>query len=266
MTVKTDTYGGLTFAFGYEYERLAYGLALSLKLHKIPLTVVVAANSKDRFEPLLKVANVVCLPGTYSKFAYESKAFELSPYDVTIKLDADMLAPADAHLHSYLASFSRLSLASGIAHSLSTRPVYSSPYRAIELALGLPVVYSASFVFRKTELAKEFYALVAYYFDSWFKLPFLSAKLAATTDTLYSLAWCKLDLPNPVVGLPFVHMKRGVAHPNLPSVSWTREVPFSLDDSMRLRVAANRVNMLFHYQDKHFLSESLLRRLEQCSL
>lgn len=259
--MRTDI-GGLTFAFGWQYQRMAYALALSLKKQGLPLTVVVPVTELDNVGGLERVAHVVPLAGEFNKFEYEIYAYKLSPYDLTIKFDADMLVPAETYLWQAISRLDHFELLSGNACDLLGTTNSATIYRRVEAEHDLPTVYSACFGFKKGKLAQLFFEKVEEYFSKWYAMP-LAEKLPPTTDTIYSLAWKVLELQHLATGLPFVHMKPGIAGSSVP-YNWTRHIPYVLDDRGRLRVNSHPIRLPFHYFDKEFMSDQMIARLEQC--
>lgn len=257
--------GGLTFAFGWQYQRMAYALALTLKRFGIPLTVVVPAYDYDKelVAKLESVCHVLPLEGQFNRFEYEAQAYDLSPYDVTFKFDSDMIVPGESYLKDMENLVQNMGIVSGIACTLDGTPSRSNIYRKIETAMDVPIIYSALFGFKKCQAASNFFSEVKRLFSQWYALPLLSADLPATTDTLYSVAWRTLKLPEPTYGLPFLHMKPGIAGSAIP-YNWTRQIPYSLDAQGRLHVNSHQIRIPFHYFDKEFLSDSILERLETC--
>lgn len=258
------SFGGLTFAIGLEYQRMAYALALSLKRYNIPLTVVVHREDHSRglFKKLENEANIVTIAGKYGRFSYEALAYDLSPYDATMKFDADMLVPAEVTMANYQTFIESFSLVPGLAMTLNGTANTSSIYRKAETQLDLPLVYSACFGFTKSDIAERFYRKVAFLFEEWYALKNLSRYMPATTDSVYATAWTALGLPWSIdYALPFIHMKPGIASARLPP-KWMDKVPYSLARSGVLRVNSHVVRVPFHYYEKKFLTDPILEVLE----
>lgn len=260
-----STFGGLTFAIGYEYQRMAYALALSMQRYDVPLTVVVHREDHSRglFKKLEHVANIVTIAGRYGRFAYEAHAFNLSPYDVTVKFDADMIVPAEVMLDHYRKFTTTLALVPGLAMMLDGTPNSSTVYRPVETQLDMPVIYSACFGFTKSERAERFFKEVAKLFDKWYAMPNLCKDLPATTDSIYSAAWASMGMPWHIeYALPFVHMKPKIAGRRLPA-QWIDKIPYSLSNAGVLRVNSHVVRTPFHYHEKKFMTDAIIEVLEQ---
>lgn len=253
--------GGLTFAFGHDYQRMAYALALSLRRYGVPLTVVVP--EKDQvYSKLFNECNVVFLKGRFGKFEYESLAYDLTPYDITFKFDADMIVPAEAFLLQAIPLIAKFGVVSGTACALNNRANDSTIYRRIESSMGVPTVYSAAFGFMKNhETSSRFFHKVKQLFNDWYSLKLFSKDFPPTTDTIYSIAWKCVLKHDPTEGIPFLHMKPGIAGSSLPA-KWLNKVPYVLDDQGRLKLNSHTIRIPFHYHDKAFLSDAILRRLE----
>lgn len=264
MRTSPDSVGGITFAFGYQYQRMAYALALTLKRYGIPLTVVVPDGDTEGprvYEKLENEVNVVPLKGYFGKFEYEALAYDLSPYEVTLKFDADVIVPSDAYLLELVPLIETFGLVSGAACDLTGTRNTATIYRRIESKFELPTVYSALFGFKKGELAHSFFEKVKWLFATWYSLPKFAQVMPPTTDSLYSIAWKAIAKGNPKEGLPFLHMKPGIAGSHVP-YDWVNHVPYVLDDNGGLRVNSHRIRIPFHYFDKAFMSDAVLERLE----
>jgi hypothetical protein len=260
------SFGILTFAFGQAYARHAYGLHLSAAKHGVPVTVVTLPDDETyqwlarRDVPLCTVTDKAKHP-----FWYEQHAYDKSPYDLTLKMDADCFIPADADMGLIRRMIEQSEIVNGVPHTLLHEPVYSVAYRDREVKMGLPTVYSTMFGFAKCTEAHLFFQHIKMFCAHWGSdhLP-MTKGLEMTTDTLYSMAWAACHNPSAaLVGLPFHHMKpitmgwgTGVRE------DWTREVPYQVRGTS-VYVGGQCVSLPIHYQDKNFLSDAVLKELEE---
>lgn len=253
--------GILTFATGVEYQKQAFCLALTAKkVLGLPTTVAV---DEIEYAPLYVAANVVVLPRSYAGFQNEKLAYEVSPYDITYKMDADMLIPTGAEFYHP----SHTHLASGVACSLNGTPNNSVAYRKTESQLGLPTIYSALFSFDRSTESETFWSEVGRVFKDWYSLKMfrllrqagLPDTLPPTTDSVLSVVWYHLMGTIRVDGNRFVHMKpalHGWVHEN-----WVDQKHFVFDSAGRVFVDGVRISTAFHYYDKSLVTENLLRKV-----
>lgn len=252
------TRGVLTFAYGQEYQRMAYAQALTLKAKGVPITVVVP---NLEYTNLADVANVIKMSRNMSKFEWESYACELSPYDVTIKTDADVLFPISFDINAYFFITELTGLVSGTSCNLENELVECALYRARELELDWPSFYSAVFGFTKSK-GDLFFQQAKLLFSNWWKLKRIVGDLPATTDSVFSYAYMYTQNTNRIVnGLRFIHAKQGVCGYAF-NDKWSRDVPHHVDAKGNLFVNGRIITLPFHYFDKDFLSPAILKGLE----
>lgn len=255
------TRGVLTFAFGEDYQRMAYAQALSLRSLGTDITVVV--DKEVTFEKLNTVANIVVLTKPMQKFEWENYAYDISPYDSTIKTDADVVWPIDSFMESYFNTVERLGVVSGKTCNLRREEVDSKRYRLKELRNGWPSFYTACMGFNKGEKASKFFTRVKEVYNNWWSLKTKIGDLPATTDSVFSLAYFMEFTQNVIpVGLQFVHAKADVCG-NTFTEHWTHHMPYSIDEGGRVYVNHHRVSIPLHYFDKGYLVERILTRLEE---
>jgi hypothetical protein len=258
------TSGILTFAFGLQYQKMAYCQALTArKVLGLTTTVVIHeshATSLKFLEKLSAVANVVTIKSASDSFQYEAFAYEKSPYDITFKTDADVLFPLGCHLYHNQS----LPCTSGVACDILGAVNDTVAYRAVESGLGLPTIYSACFSFDKHRpQAKEFYQEVYELFGKWYSLKLWNRTekmLPPTTDSIYSLAWAKVFGLSRVDGNQFVHAKPLINAWSDPE--WTRSMGFMVDDECRMFIEGVRITKPFHYYDKNLITDTFIERLE----
>ena len=255
-------HGFLTFALGQDYQRMAYAQALTLARLNYQLTVVVDALS---FRELATVANVVHLSKKgLAPFEWETLASDYSPYEVTIKTDADVVFPPNVDLRSYFSLVERLGLVSGVACNLDGVPIDCTWYRHKESELDWPNFYCAVCGFTKAA-GSEFFDTTKHLFMNWWKLKSLVGDLPATTDSVFSLAYRDLYRTNLIPeGLRFIHSKQGICGVSF-NDKWTKTVPNDIDDNGNLFVNGHVLDLPFHYFDKQFMSNNNLQKLKVCS-
>lgn len=247
MACKTKV-GALTFALGRAYQQMALLQARSWSALGIPMTVVVSPTD-GLIEGLTDVANVVeYLRPVTKAFEYEAYALDLSPYEVTIKTDADVWIPPCYELPQYV---QKLSLVSGQPSTMWGLRIRSSPYRQAWSNLNLPEVYSAMFSFRKDSVSRTFFDTVKQVFANHYVSDLKKHERKPSTDFAYSVAWAALFGTDVGAGLPFVHMKPGLTGLDIP-LNWTDHIPVL--GNRDLYISGLRVVLPLHYYDKRFAS------------
>ena len=276
------TRGFLTFAENSpsgDYVRLAYGLALSLKLTQSGgggLSVVVPPDQEIDARYAWAFEHVVRLPDDHLtrdaawKLANEWRAYALSPYDATIKVDADMLFTSDMAAIWPLLETHEFRLCTQ-AVTYRGEPVTSDYYRRLYTLNGLPTGYTAMMFFRRSALAERVFDMAELLFRHWevFAARYLQHKLRPPhphTDEVFSLAVRLLGVEAETLEpdlLRFVHMKPFVQNwPNIGDAPWTQQVRHHLDPQGRLVVGHHVQRHPFHYTLKDFLTDALLEKLE----
>lgn len=189
------------------------------------------------------------------KLINDWQVYQASPYECTIKLEADMYIPRSIEYWWDILKEHDLVVSTHIRNfkqDISDCKVY----RRFISDNNLPDCYNAITYFRKSELAKEFYSLVRHIFENWNSFrETLRCNIdePATTDWVYSLA-ChilgteKTTLPQ-FTGFSMVHMKQFVN--NLPTENWLDTLIYELlPHTLRI----NSIPQLypFHYHVKSF--------------
>lgn len=287
----SQTYGYFTIAQGKEYQRMAYALALSLLLTqkegRNKLAIGVAKEEKILVNPKIKevigAENIIEIPwkdhAAQSKWKLENewKSIYMSPFDHTIKLDADMLFLSDkSHWFDYLEG-SKMVFATDV-RTYRGDLVTSDYYRKVFTQNSLPNVYSAYFYFDKSEESYEFFKLCETIFNNWrkFFFEFFDPEYRpsyVSTDVVFGLAAKILDVEslNKHKALSkefptFVHMKSQLQHwPNdtLMNEDWTKMIQIYFNNDCQLKIGNYLQTLPFHYFVKEFLTDDIIVRMEK---
>lgn len=279
--------GFFTIAQGEQYQRMAYAAALSLKLSQPEgfsnLSIGVTADEMDKVNPkYLEVFDkVVEIPwkdhaaNSSWKLENEWKAIYMTPYDETIKLDADMLFPADIS-----GWWDLLAKSDGVfctkAMTYRGEVITGDFYRKTFTESDLPNVYTAMFYFKKTEANYELFKLAEMIFNNWerFFYDFLEPEhrpRLVSTDVVFALAAKILDYgalnKTPNLNIPtFVHMKSQLQ--NWPDdqfmiEDWTKIVRSYFGRDGSLIVGNYKQHLPFHYHVKDFLTDRIIGIMEK---
>lgn len=198
--------------------------------------------------------------GDTGGYTNDWQVYEASPYDETIKLEADLFLPRNIEHWWDILSINDVVVSNTIRNfkgDISTCRVYR---KFIDDNM-LPDCYNAITYFKKSETAKLFFTVVRDIFEHWEEYKsFLkcNADEEVSTDWVYSLA-ChivgveKTMLPN-FTEMSMVHMKRYVNE--LPSENWTDTLIYEiLPETIRI----NSYPQLYplHYHIKSFSDKIL---------
>ena len=194
------------------------------------------------------------------KLINDWQVYEASPYEYTIKLEADMYLPQSIDYwwdvlkeRDVVVSTTMRDFRQEISNVRAYRRFIDDNY--------LPDVYNAITYFKKSDLAKEFYATVRTLFENWDEVKATlkcNPKEPATTDWVYALA-CHIHgventtLPN-FDEFGIVHMKQYVN--GLPTNDWTDTFVYEiLPHTLRINTIPQRYP--FHYHIKSFAKQIL---------
>ena len=278
--------GFFTIAQGTQYHRFAYACALSLKLSQSGPSDLSIGVTKDEIKKIpakyLEVIDeVVEIPwddhakDSDWKLENEWKSIYMTPYDETIKLDADMLFPGDiSHWWDSLAE------SDGV---FCTKPrtyrgevITSDYYRKTFTESKLPNVYSAMFYFKKNDLNFEFFKLTEFIFNNWERCfyewlePEHRPKFVST-DVVFGIAAKILDYPSynkfPESDVPtFVHMKshlQGWPEDSFMHDDWTKMIKPYFNRDCGLKIGNYAQHLPIHYHVKDFLTDDMIGKMER---
>lgn len=245
-----------------DYAALSIALAKSIKTHsKInSVCVIVDENTKIQSE---HVDTVIVLKQDDSKnqsakFANEHKAFRLSPFTYTIKLEADMLftSSTDEWWH-HLCQHDLVFAVN--CRNYRDDVIKKTPYRKLFYQNHLPNIYNGLTYFRRSERAMQFFKLCKDITENWtqVKNEFLinCHEQHPSTDIVYALAYRIMDpLQTQLIDYPwfkFIHGKPEINGAESMADQYNYFNPIQLHD--RIYVAGRRLNRIWHYHDKKMI-------------
>ena len=143
-----------------DYVELSIKLAESIKKYNKENKICVVTDKKSQFEH--KAVDVVKVLGDDNsaehdiKWANEYKAFSVTPFTHTIKLESDMLWTTNTdwwwyHLWQHDLVFSVN------CRNYKDQVVKYSPYRDLFVRNSLPNIYNGMVYFRRSKLAQKFF-------------------------------------------------------------------------------------------------------------
>jgi hypothetical protein len=193
------------------------------------------------------------------KLANDWQVFWASPYDYTIKLEADMIIPTDIDWWWDTLEPYDIQICSTIRRwtgEIST----STHYREVFNRNLLPPTYNAITYFTKSEQAERFYTTVKDIFQQWSmwrRELGLPPNEIASTDLVYAIAALLCGESNTVSKQPYfsmIHMKQYIA--NTSQTQWDREFIWEITPH---NYKINTVPQLYplHYHVKNWAPQIL---------
>lgn len=260
-----------------DYLRLAYAQALSIKatqqINSYAVVVddatfdLITDRHRQVFDHIVRMPLGDDAAKDSWKLKNEWKAYLASPFDETVKLEADMLFTYSVdHWWAILAQ-RELCFTTNILDykgNVSTSRAYRQLFDNNELLN----VYNGFYYFKKTEFTQQFFEVARCLFNHWdtVKQTMLvdAENEPGSTDVVFALA-CKI-LGNDRCYLPgtvptFTHMKGAINGWEL-NTNWTDMVYTEFDD-VNLTVGFQRQRVPFHYYQKDFITDQLLEFYER---
>jgi hypothetical protein len=198
--------------------------------------------------------------GNLGGYFNDWQVYEASPYDETIKLEADMIIPRSIEHWWDILSINDVVVSTKIRNfkgELSDCRVYR---KFIDENM-LPDTYNSITYFKKSETAKLFYTVVRDIFENWEEYKAIlkcNPQEEVSTDWVYAIA-ChivgveKTTLPN-FNEMSMIHMKQFVN--GIPSEDWTKTLVYELLPKS-IRVNTYTQCYPFHYHVKSFSDKIL---------
>lgn len=241
-----------------DYVKCAEVLARSIKRvmpqSQISLISNDYSDSKD-FDTIIPLPYGDLAPNSHWKLINDWQVYEASPYEYTIKFEADLFIPTDISYWWDILKDRDLVVSDKI-RNFKGELSDSVLYRRFIKDNNLPDVYNAITYFKKSKTAEEFFNLVRNIFDNWSEYKNIlqcNIREEATTDWVYSIAVNIMGVETCTLPgfdqMSMIHMKQFIN--NLLSEDWTRELIYECtDDSLRINTFVQRHP--FHYHVKSF--------------
>jgi len=259
-----------------DYVQLAYGLALSIKNTQRPGfdQVALVIDNKQKLQNIKSdwVFDHVIEWDPETFWDGRSWMDQLSPFDNTVCLDADMLFLRDySHWAEYFIENSELYIANK-SFTYRGETVTDQYYRKAFVKNQLPNLYSFYTFFKKdSELAKEFFNLGRDIIKNpvEFANMFLSEHKPKIlgTDEAFALAAKILDITDVIsYDLDFprvVHMKPMIQNWPWPADAWSDHVGFYLNNKGHLKIGNYQQQDIVHYVEKDKMNREMISILEE---
>lgn len=192
------------------------------------------------------------------KLINDWQVYEASPYDYTIKLEADLFLPTSIEYWWDILQHRDLVISS-VVRNYRQEISNVRVYRRFLDDNNLPDVYNSITYFKKSDLAKRFFEIVKNVFDRWPEYrKVLKCKIdeEVSTDWAYSIASHILGVDNTTLPafkeMSMIHMKQFINE--LPTEDWTDKLLYEVTTTS-LRI--NTIPQLypFHYYKKSFCTK-----------
>jgi hypothetical protein len=238
--------GYVIMAQGPVYEKCAKALELSIK------NVMPNANVTIITTKMLPYGDQA--PDTNWKLQNDWQVYEASPYEYTIKLEADMYLPRSIDYYWDVLKNRDVVISTNIRDYRQNISKVEY-YRRFIIDNKLPNTYNAITYFKKSELAEKFFNVVRDIFENWKEyITFLKCNTneLATTDWAYALACHILGEENTTLPqfehMTMVHMKSGIN--DLPVERWTDTlIPEIFPHTFRIGTVAQMYPVHYHLKE-----------------
>ena len=242
-----------------DYVELSIKLAESIKHWNRNNNVCVVTDEKSKFEhkavDVVKVIREDESAEHDMKWANEYKAFSVTPFTHTIKLESDMLWTLNTdwwwyHLWQHDLVFSVN------CRNYKDQIVSNTPYRQLFMRNNLPDIYNGMVYFRKSTKAKTFFEIAGDITRNWNevkeKMLINCHDKYPSTDVVFALAYRIMD-PTcrdliDYEWFKFLHHKPGVN--NLQHTRNQNEYLFPNSTGEAIYLGDQRVSRVWHYFDK----------------
>jgi len=259
-----------------DYTQLAYALALTIKNTQKPGydQVAVVTDDPKRISKLNSswVFDHVIEWNRETFWDGRSWMDQLSPFEYTVCLDADMLFMRDySHWIDYFIKNSELYIANK-SYTYRGEIVEDEYYRRAFIRNKLPNFYSFYTFFKKdSETAKEFFELGRYIIKNpaEFSNVFLAdyKPKVIGTDEAFALSAKILGIEDDIsYELEFprvVHMKPMIQNWPWPAKAWSDHVGFYLNKQGRLKIGNYQQYDIVHYVEKDKITTEVINILEE---
>lgn len=171
-------------------------------------------------------------PDDTFRIATDCQVYEFSPYEQTIKLEADMFIPNDISWWFDVLKERDLAIATTIRDHANTISK-NRFYRKFIDANDLPDTYNAITYFKKSDIAKRFYDVVSDVFLNWNKYKEIyTLSNEATTDEVYAIAASIIGIEHTIMptftDMSMIHMKNFILNTELED--WTNELMYEFTE------------------------------------
>ena len=242
-----------------DYVELSIKLAESIKKHNKENMICVVTDEHSKFQhKAVDVVKVLSHDNSAEhgiKWANEYKAFSVTPFTHTIKLESDMLWTTNTdwwwhHLWQHDLVFSV------DCRNYKDSVVKHSPYRELFVRNHLPNIHNGMMYFRKSKRTQKFFKLAEDITTNWHdvktKMLINCHDDYPSTDVVYALAYRLLDPTNMKLidyeWFKFLHHKPGIN--GLMNKKDQNNYLYTNRAGDNIYLGEKRVSRVWHYHDK----------------
>lgn len=240
------------------YVRCAEKLAMSIKKFMPNESVTLISNDVSMcnyFDNVFELPYGDLSPNGDWKLINDWQIYQASPYEYTIKLEADMYIPKDISYWFDVLKHKDIVISTSIRNYKNEQSNVRIYRRFID-DNNLPDTYNAITYFKKSNMAKDFFAIVKDVFNNWdqYKSIFkCNQNEIVTTDWAYAIAAHILGVENTTMpcftDMSMIHMKQYIN--GTPTENWTDTLIYEcLPDQIRVMTYPQLYP--FHYHIKSF--------------
>jgi len=245
-----------------DYVKCAEVLAKSIKQHMPKEKVALISNNKTKskyFDEVIKLPYGDLDPNSKWKLINDWQVYDASPFEYTIKLEADIYLPRSIEYYWDVLKQRDVVILTTI-RNFKQEISDARVYRRFIDDNNLPDVYNAITYFKKSDLATKFFDIVKDVFYNWEEYKSnlkCNPREVVSTDWAYAIAAHILGVENTTLpqftDMCMVHMKQYVN--GLPTENWTDTLVYEILPHT-FRVNTYPQMYPFHYHVKNF-SEKL---------
>jgi len=261
-----------------DYIIQAYALALSIQFSQTDVKSVslitndpVPDEYRSVFDQIIPIPWFDETQDSILKTENRWKFYYATPYDETIVLDTDMLLLKDISTWWNYCSNYDVKFCSKILNYKQEQVLEDTFHRKTFISNNLSNPYFALHYFKKNEAAFEFYKVLEFVITNW-------EFCRGTFAPLDPQEWSSMDLATAIaieisgmwdtvvdeLGiLQFVHMKTPIQGWESTPSSWRNFVNYMITDKGDFVVGNIKQAGLFHYVEKDFINQSVLKRLKE---
>lgn len=242
------------------YVECAEVLATSIKRVMPDANVTLISDNIsmcNHFDNVVELPYGDLAPSSTWKLINDWQVYEASPYEYTIKLEADMYIPESID-YWWDVLKDRDVVVSSTVRNFKNEISNSKYYRQFIVDNNLPDVYNAITYFKKSDGANFFFSLVRDIFQNWEEYKAIlqcNNNEECTTDWAYSIACHIMGVEQTTLPIftqmSMIHMKPMINE--LLFDDWRQELVYEFYD--RLKVVSHVQRYPFHYHIKNFSQE-----------
>ena len=244
-----------------DYVVCAENLANSIKRVMPDANITLISNNDSTcpaFTDTVRLPYGDLAPDSNWKLINDWQVYDATPYEYTIKLEADMYVPSSIEYYWDVLKSRDLVISTSIRDYKGNLSDVRAYRRFVDIN-KLPDCYNAMTYFRKSAIADRFFKIVREIFEHWEQYRSIlqcNVDEPVTTDWAYSIASHIVGVENSTLpgfdSFSMIHMKPFIN--DLLQNDWTKELVYEFTDN-GLRINTYPQLYPFHYHIKTFAAE-----------